>query len=77
MSASLNNTGIKVGKFYKVPRGHELPFATRWLKCIGHSAGAVNFRAASGKVVTLWNAGAELLAKHATAVRDTTPPGFL
>ena len=77
MKATLNNTGIELGKFYKVPHGQELPFAGRFLKAIGHNAGGINFRAANGKLVTLWNASAERLAKNAATVRDTTPPGFL
>lgn len=77
MSAAVNNTGITIGHFYKVPRGLELPFAGRWLKAVGHHAGAINFRAAGGNFLSLGNASAELLAKNADDTRVTSPKSFL
>lgn len=74
---NVNNTGIKIGRFYKVPRGFELPFAGRYLKAVGHHAGAINFKAAGGNFLSLGNASAELLAKNADDVRATTPKSFL
>lgn len=75
-TATVNNTGIRIGHFYKVPRGFEMPFAGRWLKAVGHHAGCINFRPASGSLLSLGNATAELLAKHADEVRVTSPKSF-
>lgn len=72
----MNNTGIVINHFYKVPRGLELPFAGRWLKAVGHHAGAINFKAAGGNFLSLGNASATLLAQHAEAVRVTSPQSF-
>jgi hypothetical protein len=74
---NVNNTGIKIGRFYKVPRGFEFPFAGRWLKAIGHHAGCINFVAAGGNFLSLGNCKAELLASNAADVRVTTPKSFL
>jgi hypothetical protein len=74
---NVNNTGIKIGRLYKVPRGFEFPFAGRWLKAVGHHAGCVNFVAAGGNRLSLGNSKSELLAKHADDVRATTPQSFL
>lgn len=52
----MNNTGIALKKFYKVPRGQELPFVGRFLKAVGHSEGVIHFRASNGKLVSLYNA---------------------
>jgi len=52
-TATVNNTGIRIGHFYKVPRGFEMPFAGRWLKAVGHHAGCINFRPASGSLLSL------------------------
>lgn len=73
----MNNTGIALKKFYKVPHGQELPFAGRYLKAVGHNVGAIHFRNAAGNFVTLGNAAAERLAKNALKVTELTPKGFL
>lgn len=79
MTTNLNDTGLNLRTFYKVPvrGGLELPFGGRWLKVIGHSAGSINFVTANGKHVYMGNATARLLAKNAADVRHTTPRGFL
>lgn len=73
---TLNNTGLKLGHFYKVPHGQELPFAGRWLKVVGHHCGAINLRAAGGNFLSIGNATAERLAKSADGVRVTNPGAF-
>jgi hypothetical protein len=75
-SITLNNTGIVLKRFYKVPRGFELPFAGRWLKAVGHHPGCINFVAAGGNRVSLGNASAALLAQHADATQATSPKSF-
>lgn len=76
MTTTANNTGIIIGRFYKVPHGFELPFAGRWLKAVGHTVGAINFRAAGGNFLSLGNASAEILAVNAADVRVTSPKAF-
>ena len=73
----MNNTGIVIKCFYKVPRGFEFPFAGRWLRAVGHNKGCIHFVAASGRFLSLGNASAELLAKNAASVRITTPSSWL
>lgn len=71
-----NTTPIKVNHFYKVPRGHELPFAGRWLKVTKIWPGAVDLVAAGGNHVRLGLASAECLALNTDATRITSPAGF-
>lgn len=73
---NVNNTGINIKRFYKVPRGFGLPFAGRWLKAIGHRLDCVEFVAAGGTVASLDNESAELLARNADSTRITSPRGF-
>lgn len=76
MTTTANNTGIIIGRFYKVPHGFELPFAGRWLKAIGHNPGVINFRAAGGNFLSMGNDSASLLAKNADDMRVTSPKAF-
>jgi len=77
MRDTLNNTGIQHKHYYKVPFGQELPFAGRFLKAIGHSAGCVHFVAANGKLVRLYNPAAEILARTAAVDTVLTPKAFI
>lgn len=79
MTTNLNDTGLTLKTFYKVPLrgGLELPFGGRWLKVIGHGPASINFVAANGRRVFLGNASARLLAAHATETRTTSPAGFI
>lgn len=73
----MNSASIQVGRFYKVPRGFELPFAGRWLKVTKIMPGGVDLCAAGGNRIRFPNALADLLAQNADDVRVTTPKGFL
>lgn len=69
----LNDTGLKMGHFYKVPHGQELPYAGRWLKVVECHPGAIDLEAAGGGLVCIGNASALRLAQTAEAVRATRP----
>lgn len=73
----MNNTGIIVKHFYKVPFGQELPFAGRYLKATGHLPGAIYFVTANGKTVSLPNSAAERLAKTTEHSQVTSPKAFI
>lgn len=77
MSITVFLPNLKVGHFYKVPRGQELPFAGRWLCVEKVWPGCVDFCAAGGNLVRLSRAASERLAEHADGIRDTTPKSFL